>query len=125
MSTRSGSALRRLALALTLLATIAAGQAGPAAADSSDSKSDLSTDWRLAYNDAIDYQANIFHSYDTTPYFIFTEVYDTLLNYDIKDGSPDLENSPADSYTESKDGLTITYHLRPNLRWSDGKPFTA
>jgi peptide/nickel transport system substrate-binding protein len=125
MLTGSASALRRLALALTLLATIAAGQAGPAAADANDSNSDLSTDWRLAYNDAIDYQANIFHSYDTTPYFIFTEVYDTLLNYDIKDGSPDLANSPADSYTESKDGLTITYHLRPNLRWSDGKPLTA
>jgi peptide/nickel transport system substrate-binding protein len=25
----------------------------------------------------------------------------------------------------SKDGLTITYHLRKGLRWSDGKPLTA
>ncbi|HKU66684.1 MAG TPA: peptide ABC transporter substrate-binding protein [Candidatus Baltobacteraceae bacterium] len=25
----------------------------------------------------------------------------------------------------SKDGLTITYHLRKNVKWSDGAPFTA
>ncbi|HVS46923.1 MAG TPA: peptide ABC transporter substrate-binding protein [Verrucomicrobiae bacterium] len=25
----------------------------------------------------------------------------------------------------SADGLTITYHLRPNVKWSDGVPFTA
>ena len=25
----------------------------------------------------------------------------------------------------SADGLTITYHLRPNVRWQDGVPFTS
>ncbi|GAC1407754.1 MAG: peptide-binding protein [Candidatus Velthaea sp.] len=25
----------------------------------------------------------------------------------------------------SRDGLTITYHLRPGIRWHDGKPFTS
>jgi len=25
----------------------------------------------------------------------------------------------------SKDGLTLTYHLRPNVKWSDGYPFTS
>ena len=54
----------------------------------------------------------MFASYDSTPYFIFTEVYDTLLNYDIKTGAPDLKNSPAYKYTVSPDGLTITYYLR-------------
>lgn len=33
---------------------------------------------------------------------------------------PSLENGDI-----SKDGLTVTYHLRRNVDWSDGKPFTA
>ena len=31
----------------------------------------------------------------------------------------------ANSWTVSEDGLTITFHLRKGIRWSDGKPFTA
>ena len=66
----------------------------------------------VSYNDAIDYQANVFASYNSTPYFIFTEVYDPPLNYDTKTGAPDPKNSPAYKYTVSPDGKTITYYLR-------------
>ncbi|MFJ6983209.1 MULTISPECIES: ABC transporter substrate-binding protein [unclassified Streptomyces] len=31
----------------------------------------------------------------------------------------------ADSWDVAPDGLTVTYHLRPGLRWSDGAPLTA
>lgn len=31
----------------------------------------------------------------------------------------------AESYTLSPDGLTITFKLKPNLQWSDGRPITA
>ena len=31
----------------------------------------------------------------------------------------------ADSWTSSPDGLTWQFHIRPNVRWSDGRPFTA
>jgi len=31
----------------------------------------------------------------------------------------------ADSWTVSEDGLRYTFHLRENLRWSDGRPLTA
>jgi peptide/nickel transport system substrate-binding protein len=128
-----GSLLRLVTVVMLLAVVTAAGQAAPASAGSATSdstsksgpKKTLSTDWRLAFNDAIDYQSNVFASYDSTPYFIFTEVYDTLLNYDIKTGAPDLKNSPAYKYTVSPDGLTITYYLRSGLRWSDGKPMTA
>ena len=133
MPSLRGSLLRLVTAVMLLAAVAAAGQAAPASAGSTTSdstskpapKKTLSTDWRLAFNDAIDYQANVFASYDSTPYFIFTEVYDTLLNYDIKTGAPDLKNSPAYKYTVSPDGLTITYYLRSGLRWSDGKPMTA
>lgn len=31
----------------------------------------------------------------------------------------------AESYTVSKDGLTYTFKMRPNAKWSDGSPLTA
>jgi peptide/nickel transport system substrate-binding protein len=31
----------------------------------------------------------------------------------------------ADSWSVSEDGLEITFHLRPNVRWHDGQPLTA
>src|SRR4051794_16422419 len=123
---RSAPPLRRLTLVLMAIGMLAVGASAPAAAASdTHSGSDRSTDWRMAYNDDIDAQANIFGAYDTTPYFIFYEVYDNLLNISIPTGAPDVDHSPATSYHVSKDGLTITYKLRSGMRWSDGKPFTS
>jgi len=36
-----------------------------------------------------------------------------------------LEPELAKSWDVSEDGLTITFHLREGLKWSDGEPFTA
>jgi peptide/nickel transport system substrate-binding protein len=49
--------------------------------------------------------------------------YATLTNKAAKDFSviPGL----AESWKSSDDGLTWTYKLRPNMKWSDGKPLTA
>ena len=37
----------------------------------------------------------------------------------------DIVNGQAKSYHVSADGLTYTFTLRDNLKWSDGKPVTA
>jgi len=37
----------------------------------------------------------------------------------------DVEGATAKSYDVSSDGLTYTFHLRDNAKWSDGKPVTA
>jgi oligopeptide transport system substrate-binding protein len=37
----------------------------------------------------------------------------------------DVQPAAAQSYDVSSDGLTYTFHLRPNAKWSDGKPVTA
>ena len=37
----------------------------------------------------------------------------------------DVEGAAAQSYDVSSDGLTYTFHLRTNAKWSDGKPLTA
>jgi ABC-type transport system substrate-binding protein len=37
----------------------------------------------------------------------------------------EVEPALAKSWEVSEDGLTITFHLREGLKWSDGEPFTA
>jgi oligopeptide transport system substrate-binding protein len=37
----------------------------------------------------------------------------------------DVQPGAAQSYDVSGDGLTYTFHLRPDARWSDGRPVTA
>ena len=46
-----------------------------------------------------------------------------LLNLD--EPTQEVEPGLADSWTNSPDGKTWTFHLRKNLRWSDGAPLTA
>ena len=36
-----------------------------------------------------------------------------------------MEPALAESWEYSEDGLTWTFHLRKNVRWHDGEPFTA
>ncbi len=46
-----------------------------------------------------------------------------LTQYDAKDGHP--VPGVAESWSPSADGLTWTFHLRANARWSNGDPVTA
>jgi len=50
------------------------------------------------------------------------KVFDGLLTYDLN-----LQPKPqlATRWETSADGLTVTFHLRENVRWHDGKPFTS
>jgi peptide/nickel transport system substrate-binding protein len=50
------------------------------------------------------------------------QVFNGLIRYD-KDLM--FEGDLAKSWDISEDGLVITFHLRPGVRWHDGEPFTA
>ena len=51
------------------------------------------------------------------------EVFEPLLT--PKADLSDVQPAAAQSYDVSSDGLTYTFHLRSNAKWSDGKPVTA
>src|ERR1700750_3457620 len=64
---------------------------------------------------------------------------DYMKTVDDRAGAPELTSLPltefdgdfklnpmgAASWTQSADGLTLTFKLHPNLVWSDGEPLTA
>ncbi|MBF0551612.1 MAG: hypothetical protein HQK60_13885 [Deltaproteobacteria bacterium] len=63
-----------------------------------------------------------FLSSDSSSHGIAGLVYNGLIKYD-KDLN--MVGDLAESWDVSPDGLTITFHLRRNVKWQDGKPFTA
>ncbi|TVR60094.1 MAG: ABC transporter substrate-binding protein [Spirochaetaceae bacterium] len=56
-----------------------------------------------------------------------TDITSRLYSYAMRRNQHTLEWEPhlAESYTISDDQKTVTYTLRPNLRWSDGQPLTS
>ncbi|MBF0526624.1 MAG: peptide-binding protein, partial [Deltaproteobacteria bacterium] len=63
-----------------------------------------------------------FLSSDSSSHGIAGLAYNGLIKYD-KDLN--MVGDLAESWDVSPDGLTITFHLRKNVKWQDGKPFTA
>jgi len=59
---------------------------------------------------------------DSTSHGIASLIYNGLVKYD-KDIN--IVGDLAKSWEVSPDGLTITFHLRENVKWHDGYPFTA
>lgn len=63
---------------------------------------------------------------DDASFLVANQIYSGLMARGIdEEGNmiyvPDL----AESWETSEDGLTITFHLRKNVKWHDGEPFTA
>ena len=54
-----------------------------------------------------------------------TMYYDQLGGIRTKDQAADYHNALAKGVDVSPDGKTITFHLRNNIHWSDGKLFTS
>src|SRR4029079_8656892 len=65
---------------------------------------------------------NPFESVTVADFEVFTLNYDLLVNYGV-----DIEPVPgfAESWTQSPDGKTWTFKIRPGMKWSDGQPATS
>ncbi|HET9522051.1 MAG TPA: ABC transporter substrate-binding protein [Candidatus Limnocylindrales bacterium] len=107
-------AARVLAASALVLATILPG-ASTAGAAEGDLILRTGTDQDLQV-------LNPFNSVVVADFEVFTLNYDLLVNF-----GPDLEPVAgfAESWTQSTDGLTWTFKIRPDMKWSDGEPATA
>ena len=76
---------------------------------------------RLGTSSRID-SLNPYVAFNQDAYSTFMYIYPFLVQYDQGlNFTPDF----ATKWETSKDGLTWTFHTRPNAKWSDGKPLTA
>ena len=53
---------------------------------------------------------------------ISSKIFEGLASYDL---NMNLQPVLAESWEVARDGLSITFHLRPNVKWHDGRPFTS
>ena len=60
---------------------------------------------------------------DSASHEVADLIFDGLVAY--KKDLSGLEPRLAESWEVSEDGLQITFHLRKDVHWQDGEPFTA
>jgi len=59
---------------------------------------------------------------DSSSHAVAGQIYNGLVKYDK---NLTIVGDLAESFDISKDGLTITFHLRQGVKWHDGAPFTS
>jgi peptide/nickel transport system substrate-binding protein len=107
--------LRTLGALLLLTAFLVPGSAPALAADGEPLQLKAGTDQDLQV-------LNPWQSVTVADFEAFTLNYDLLVGF-----GPDIEPVPgfAETWEQSDDGLTWTFHIRPGMQWSDGEPATA
>jgi len=76
----------------------------------------------VAFN-AVDINFDPHHSIYASEAQLFTAIYEGLFSYDPSSLEP--VKAACASWTRSQDGLTYTFTIRDNARWSDGSPLLA
>lgn len=76
----------------------------------------------LIMDDAITFDPA--ESYETTPFEILLNTYDTLVRYEAEDPSA-LVGNLAESWEVSADGKTFTFAMRPGVTFASGNPVRA
>ena len=109
---------------VALVAVIALLGAACSSASSSGSQSVVKQGGilRIGTLEGID-SLNPFVGFNQDSYSTWLYVYPSLVQYDLH--TYRFIPNFATSWQTSPNGLTWTFHLAPNAKWSDGKPLTA
>jgi peptide/nickel transport system substrate-binding protein len=123
-------AIVRLAIAgtgaLVFLSTTLAGAFAQTATPSTSASGSASQGVAFTYADTSEPSSlNPMVGYLGTDYTFWAMTYDLPINFSTEDFSADLDHSLVTSVDSAEDGMTFTYHLRPDVKWSDGEPFSA
>jgi peptide/nickel transport system substrate-binding protein len=113
--------LRALAFPL-LLSLLAASCSGSSSGEKSSGEQGGTL--RIGTSSGIS-SLNPFVGFNQDDYSVWTYIYPSLLQYDTTSPGYDFIGNFAQSWQQSRDGLTLTFHTVPNATWSDGQPLTA
>jgi peptide/nickel transport system substrate-binding protein len=113
--------LRALALPL-LLSLLAASCSGSSSGE--ESSGEQGGTLRIGTSSGIS-SLNPFVGFNQDDYSVWTYVYPSLLQYDTTSPGYEFRGNFAQSWQQSRDGLTVTFHTVPNATWSDGQPLNA
>jgi peptide/nickel transport system substrate-binding protein len=113
--------LRRRVGLVVILCLVVGSSAGLAGAQS-ETPSDAKLSFTIGTGTDIR-TINPFRTVTVIEGWVTASMYDSLIEYNEET----LEPVPglAESWSQSEDGLTWTFTLRPDLEWSDGQPLTA
>ena len=115
---------RWLAVVTVALTVVVAGCGGSGSKSSSNSSGKGIKEGgtlRIGTSSRID-SLNPYVAFNQDAYTTFMYIYPFLVQYDQ---NLKFTSDFATKWENSKDGLTWTFHTRPNAKWSDGKPLTA
>jgi peptide/nickel transport system substrate-binding protein len=120
------------ALAVSLVAGLASATAEDAASPSPSGAPSIPAEtgkviYRVGWTGDVD-NLNPFIGYVSPSYEVWYLTYDSLIGYDPKTLVPmqgEDSTGLATDWSVSDDGLTWTFTLRQNAKWSDGEPLTA
>lgn len=79
---------------------------------------------RLGTSSGID-ALNPFVGFNQDDFSTWMYIYPSLLQYDTTTSTYDYAPNFAQTWEQSADGLTVTFHTTPNATWSDGEALTA
>ena len=122
----TATAAQSTATAAPATATAAASSAAPSVAASSAAASGA-TGGSVSFTRFA--EANlVFHTVEaqSNQYMLYYLVFDTLVALDLSDKTlQTLKPRMATDWTISPDATTFTFHLRKDIKWQDGTPFTS
>ena len=108
-------------MAIALVGVACGGSNGGSSNESPASTVKEGGTLRVGTSSTID-SLNPFVAFQANAILVFTYQYPWLTQYDAHNN---IVGSFAKSWSTSSDGLTWTFHTRPDAEWSDGKPLTA
>src|SRR3954449_1228186 len=114
MRAAAGTAVATLLVGAALWGTSSTAQAKAAGVDDQT--------FTIGMTNEVD-SFNPFNGIEAESYEAWALMYDYMISYSDKDMSP--QPSLATSWDTSDDGLTWTFHIRDDVKWTDGEPLTA
>ncbi|MFP5213494.1 MAG: ABC transporter substrate-binding protein, partial [Acidobacteriota bacterium] len=109
--------------AVLLLWTLACSLMAPPRAFSADAEAHPGNDWLIYHLPGEPATLNQITATDAYESTVNSFIYESLIRRD--ETSMELVPQLAESWEIADDHLTYTFHLKKNVRWHDGEPFTA